>query len=115
MLKEWQFNVLFFVGVGGAILLLLGPEAGIHVSQNPTAVTGVGAILTYVLTQKKALTKDSKKEKTDEDSESTKESSYELDQVYSPVEERRESEYRLRSRSEQSSKKGDSENEEEAR
>lgn len=57
MLKEWQFNVLFFVGVGGAILLLIGPELGLEIGTNPTAVTGVGAILTYVLTQKKALTK----------------------------------------------------------
>jgi hypothetical protein len=64
VLKEWQFNVLFFVGVGGAVLLLLGPEFGLSIGQNPTAVTGVGAILTYVLTQKKALTKteDNKKE-----------------------------------------------------
>lgn len=56
MLKEWQFNVLFFVGVGGAVLLLIGPELGLDIASNPTAVTGVGAILTYVLTQKKALT-----------------------------------------------------------
>lgn len=61
MLKEWQFNVLFFVGVGGAILLLIGPELGLDISTNPTAVTGVGAILTYVLTQKKALTKTEEK------------------------------------------------------
>jgi len=66
VLKEWQFNVLFFVGVGGAVLLLLGPEFGLHISQNPTAVTGVGAILTYVLTQRKALTRhDIKKDKPD--------------------------------------------------
>lgn len=67
MLKEWQFNVLFFVGVGGAVLLLIGPELGLNISQNPTAVTGVGAILTYVLTQKKALTNtktDDKKDKS---------------------------------------------------
>lgn len=63
MLKEWQFNVLFFVGVGGAILLLLGPEIGLEISSNPTAVTGVGAILTYVLTQKKALTKPEEKKR----------------------------------------------------
>lgn len=60
MLKEWQFNVLFFVGVGGAIMLLVGPEFGLKVGQNPTAVTGVGAILTYILTQKKSLTKNDK-------------------------------------------------------
>jgi len=68
VLKEWQFNVLFFVGVGGAVLLLLGPEFGLHIGQNPTAVTGVGAILTYVLTQKKILTKhDDKKDKPPQD------------------------------------------------
>lgn len=52
MLKSWQFNILFFVGVGGAILLVIGPELGLKVGQNPTAITGIGAILTYVLTQK---------------------------------------------------------------
>lgn len=57
MLKEWQFNVLFFVGVGGAIFLLIGPEVGMDVGNNPTAVSGVGAILAYILTQRKALTK----------------------------------------------------------
>lgn len=64
MLKEWQFNVLFFVGVGGAVLLLLGPEIGLNIAANPASVTGVGAILTYVLTQRKALTasKDEEKE-----------------------------------------------------
>lgn len=59
MLKEWQFNVLFFVGVGGAILVLIGPEMGLDlIGKNPMAATGVGAILTYVLTQKKTLTKE---------------------------------------------------------
>lgn len=69
MLKEWQFNVLFFVGVGGAILLLLGPEVGLEMNSSPTAVTGVGAILTYVLTQKKALTntKTERKEEKEKD------------------------------------------------
>lgn len=58
MLKEWQFNVLFFVGVGGAILLLIGPELGLDsLGSNPVAVSGVGAILTYVLTQKKSITR----------------------------------------------------------
>jgi hypothetical protein len=68
MLKEWQFNVLFFVGVGGAVLLLIGPSIGLNVSNNPTAVTGVGAILTYVLTQRKNLTRPTDKKK-DEDKE----------------------------------------------
>jgi hypothetical protein len=65
MLKEWHFNVLFFVGVAGAILMLIGPEVGIDIGKNPTAVTGVGAILTYVLTQKKALTKTPNGDKSD--------------------------------------------------
>lgn len=56
-MKEWHFNVLFFVGVLGAVVMLIGPEIGLDIGKNPTAVTGVGAILTYVLTQKKALTK----------------------------------------------------------
>ncbi len=67
MLKEWQFNVLFFVGVGGAVLLLFGDKVGLNISQNPTALTGIGAILTYVLTQKKTLTQnDEKKDETKE-------------------------------------------------
>lgn len=66
MLKEWQFNVLFFVGVGGAVLLLLGPTIGLNVDASPTAVTGVGAILTYVLTQKKTLTKHNNDQRKEE-------------------------------------------------
>lgn len=62
-MKEWQFNILFFVGVGGALVLLLGPEFGLEIGQNPTAVTGVGAILTYVLTQRKTLTNREKSKK----------------------------------------------------
>lgn len=63
MLKEWQFNVLFFVGVGGAIVVLIGPWIGLDIGKNPTAITGVGAILTYILTQKHALVKtDNKKD-----------------------------------------------------
>lgn len=62
MLKEWHFNVLFFVGVVGAVVLLIGPNLGLEISSNPTAVTGIGAILTYVLTQKKSLTKHDEKD-----------------------------------------------------
>lgn len=61
MLNQWQFNVLFFVGVGGAVLLLLGPELGLDLDTNPNAVMGVGAILTYVLTQRKAWSKSDEK------------------------------------------------------
>lgn len=57
MMKEWHFNVLFCVGVGGAVFLLLAPTFGVEIPTNPTALAGVGTILTYVLTQKKTLTK----------------------------------------------------------
>ncbi len=63
MLTRLQFNILFYVGVGGAVLLLIGPEFGLTVGQNPIAATGVGAILTFVLTQKEALTKNHPKKK----------------------------------------------------
>ena len=56
-MKEWHFNVLFFVGVGGAILMLIGPEVGLDIGKNPTAVTGMSAILMYVLTKKEAIVK----------------------------------------------------------
>lgn len=74
-MKEWHFNVLFFVGVLGAVAMLLGPEIGLDIGKNPTAVTGVGAILTYVLTQKKAITRsppngDKKHPRKEEDDES---------------------------------------------
>lgn len=68
-MKDWQFNVLFFVGVGGAILLLLGPEFGLKVAENPTAFTGVGAILTYILTQRLRIAQrqEDKKKKDESD------------------------------------------------
>ncbi len=64
-MKDWQYNVLFGVGVFGVIILLLGPEFGLFVDPNPLAVSGVGVILTYILSQKRNATKtDSKEEKT---------------------------------------------------
>lgn len=57
MMKEWHFNVLFIVGVLGAVVMLIGPEIGLDIGKNPTAVTGVGAILAFVLTQKEKITK----------------------------------------------------------
>lgn len=65
MLKDWQFNALFCVGVGGAVVLLFGPslaKVGIVVSDNPLTIAGVGAILTFVLQQKKFFTRNGKKE-----------------------------------------------------
>lgn len=69
MLSKLQFNILFYVGVGGAITLLFGPEVGIDVGKNPLAATGVGAILTYVLTQKDTLTKDHNKKNKEKEEE----------------------------------------------
>lgn len=50
-MKEWQFDVLFFFAVIGAVFLMLTPV--FHLDISPTALTGYGAILTFVLTQKK--------------------------------------------------------------
>jgi hypothetical protein len=63
VLKEWQFNILFFVGVGGAVFLLIGPEFGLNISENPTALAGVGSILTYILTQRSTLTRHSQRKR----------------------------------------------------
>lgn len=66
MMKEWHFNVLFIVGVGGAVFLLLAPTLGVEIPTNPTALAGVGTILTYVLTQKNSLTRNGDHRKKDE-------------------------------------------------
>ena len=60
-MKDWQFNVLFFTGVGGAVFLLLGPEFGLKVAENPTAFSGIGLILTYILTQRLRRNDDKKR------------------------------------------------------
>lgn len=73
MLKEWQFNILFFVGVGGAVFLLIGPEFGLDIASNPTALAGVGSILTYILTQKSAITKNNKASKRSQKDEANEE------------------------------------------
>jgi hypothetical protein len=52
---KWQFDVLFVVMVAGAILLMLAKPLGFTVE--PTALTGYGAITTYVLTQRGSWTK----------------------------------------------------------
>lgn len=71
-MKEWQFSVLFFVGVGGALFLLVAPAVpGLQdIPKNPGAVTGIGTILAYVLTQKKNIIKDKPSE---DDQSKTKE------------------------------------------
>lgn len=70
-MKEWQFNVLFIVGVGGAIFLVLAPLLGLDITQNPTALAGLGAILTYVLTQRFPGTKQKDHPPKEEDDESS--------------------------------------------
>jgi hypothetical protein len=53
-MKEWQFDVLFFFAVAGAVFLMASPV--FHLEISPTGLTGYGAILTFVLTQKKNIT-----------------------------------------------------------
>jgi hypothetical protein len=73
MMKEWHFNVLFFVGVLGAVVMLIGPEIGLDIGKNPTAVTGVGAILGYILTQKPKLIKQPPEDHKSEEKDKPKE------------------------------------------
>lgn len=56
-MKSWHFNVLFFVGVGGAVLLLMGKSMGLDIDRSPMAASGIGAILTFILTQKLVASK----------------------------------------------------------
>ncbi len=62
-MKEWQFNILFFVGVGGAVFML----TPWFPTSNPLAGGGVGLILTFVLTQKDQIVKNGKKEDRQDD------------------------------------------------
>jgi hypothetical protein len=66
-MKEWQFDVLFVVGVGGALVMLFGPSLGLEIPDNPLAVGGVGAILTYVLTQRNKIMSNDKPDSKKED------------------------------------------------
>lgn len=62
-MEKWQFNVLFCVGVGGAVLLLFAPALGLEsIPNNPMATAGIGSILAYVLTQKRSIVRDHKKD-----------------------------------------------------
>lgn len=53
MLSRWQFNILFIVGVGGAVVMLIAALKGVKISEEPLAYGGVGAILAYVLSYKR--------------------------------------------------------------
>lgn len=65
-MKEWQFDVLFFVALIGAIFLPFTPA--FHIQISPAGMTGYGAILTFVLTQKgKWFEKDNDKGKHKDD------------------------------------------------
>ncbi len=69
-MKEWQFNVLFWVGVGGTVFLVFAPAvpAFDQIPKNPGAIGGIGTILMYVLTQKRSIVK-KKNGDADEDKE----------------------------------------------
>lgn len=56
-MKEWHFNTLFLVAVGSVVLTLLGPSVGIEIDTSGPALTSVGAILAYILTQKHHIVK----------------------------------------------------------
>jgi len=61
-MKQWQFDVLFFVGVVGALFVLVAPSFGLETSDNPATYVGIGSILTFVLSQRKSIVKQEEKE-----------------------------------------------------
>lgn len=61
-MRRWQFDVLFVVAVAGAIAMLFVPDVP------PAAVTGITAIIAFVLAQRPDWTKDADaKHKSDDD------------------------------------------------
>jgi len=63
-MEKWQFNILFFVGVGGIILLVISPAIPFlaPIGKNAQGITALGLLLTYLFTQKGAIVKDHKKD-----------------------------------------------------
>lgn len=60
-MKPWQFDALFVVGVGGAVVLLVAALIGVDV---PIGAPGVGVItliLGYILSQRSGIVKDPEK------------------------------------------------------
>lgn len=57
MLKQWQFDLLFYVAVGGTVFLLFAPSFGLPTSENPATYVGIGSMLTFVLSQRKRIVK----------------------------------------------------------
>ena len=66
-MQPWQQSILFMIMAAGAVFLLLSESFGLSVS--PTALTGYGAISTYVLTQKPWQRKKAEATKEDEPAE----------------------------------------------
>ena len=61
-MEKWHFNVLFLVGVGGAVFMLTPFSPN-----NPIASTGIGLILAFVLTQRDNIVKSDERGKKKED------------------------------------------------
>jgi hypothetical protein len=64
-MKEWQFDVLFLFALVGAIFLLLSPIW--HIDFSPAGLTGYGAILTFVLSQRKNWVESKSKHRKDDE------------------------------------------------
>lgn len=55
-MKEWQFNILFALAVGGAVIMLFGDKIGVTV--RPEVVGIFGLVMAYVLQQHDSRKKD---------------------------------------------------------
>jgi hypothetical protein len=64
LLERWQFNVLFFVAIAGVIVVLFADKLGLEIG--PNGYMGIGAILTFILTQGKKRESNSEKKEADD-------------------------------------------------
>ena len=49
MWKNWHFNVIFIVGIGGLLLILFSDPLGINIPREVTAL--IGAMLAFIYQQ----------------------------------------------------------------
>lgn len=66
-MKEWQFDVVFWLGVLGALVMLFSDPLGISV--RPEVVTLFGVMLAFVYQQKQRHNDDNGKNEKKEDND----------------------------------------------
>lgn len=64
-MRDWQFDVVFVVGIIGALVMLFSDP--LHIQVRPEVVTLFGVMLAFVYQQKKNSDKKESKKDKDED------------------------------------------------